>query len=159
VPSFPFRFRQNVFLTDTIGTLGGIAPFQRKGRGEDGGASSTGREVVGCRGPISLNPLLGKCTTWHSLQHCLGASMSVADFVGLVGVAAYLSAYGLLQLGKLKFEDWRYAFLNGIGALAILYSLTFDFNMPSFITQAMWLIFTIIGYLRLRFKRAPPQAI
>ena len=85
--------------------------------------------------------------------------MSVADFVGLVGVAAYLSAYGLLQLGKLKFEDWRYALLNGIGALAILYSLTFDFNMPSFITQAMWLIFTIIGYLRLRFRRAPPQAI
>ena len=85
--------------------------------------------------------------------------MSVADFVGLVGVAAYLSAYGLLQLGKLKFEDWRYALLNGIGALAILYSLTYDFNMPSFITQAMWLIFTIVGYFRLRFRQAPPQAI
>ncbi|MCD6071896.1 MAG: cyclic nucleotide-binding protein, partial [Microvirga sp.] len=42
--------------------------------------------------------------------------MSVPDIVGLVGVAAYLSAYGLLQIGILKVEDLRYALLNGIGA-------------------------------------------
>ncbi|HYH17847.1 MAG TPA: hypothetical protein VD995_04445 [Azospirillum sp.] len=82
--------------------------------------------------------------------------MSVADFVGLIGVAAYLSAYGLLQLGKLKVEDSRYALLNGAGALAILYSLAFDFNMPSFITQSAWLLFTIIGYARSRSKRSAP---
>ncbi len=81
--------------------------------------------------------------------------MSVADVVGLIGVAAYLSAYGLLQLGKLKVEDNQYALLNGIGALAILYSLIFDFNLPSFITQSAWLLFTIIGYARSRAKRAP----
>jgi len=78
--------------------------------------------------------------------------MSIADVVGLIGVAAYVSAYGLLQMGRLKVEDGRYALLNGIGALAILYSLIFDFNLPSFITQAIWLIFTIIGYLRSRSK-------
>ena len=76
--------------------------------------------------------------------------MSVADAVGLIGVVAYLSAYGLLQLGKLKVEDGRYALLNGVGALAILYSLIYDFNMPSFITQSAWLFFTIIGYMRSR---------
>ncbi len=84
--------------------------------------------------------------------------MSVADFVGLVGVAAYVSAYGLLQLGRLKVEDGYYALLNGIGALAILYSLIFDFNLPSFITQTAWLIFTVVGYARLRFKGARSQA-
>jgi hypothetical protein len=82
--------------------------------------------------------------------------MSAADFVGLIGVAAYLSAYGLLQLGRLKVEDSRYALLNGVGALAILYSLLFDFNLPSFITQSAWLFFTIIGYVRSRSKR--PQS-
>jgi hypothetical protein len=82
-------------------------------------------------------------------------AMSVADFVGLIGVAAYLSAYGLLQLGILKVEDARYALLNGTGAVAILYSLVFDFNLPSFITQAAWLILTIIGYVRSRSKRQP----
>ncbi|RDI58491.1 CBU_0592 family membrane protein [Microvirga subterranea] len=84
--------------------------------------------------------------------------MSIADFVGLIGVAAYLSAYGLLQLGVLKVEDGRYALLNGVGALAILYSLIFDFNLPSFITQTAWLIFTVIGYARSRSRRTRPEA-
>ena len=79
--------------------------------------------------------------------------MSIADFVGLVGVVAYLSAYGLLQLGMLKIEDLRYVTLNGVGALAILYSLMFSFNLSSFITQVAWLIFTIVGYIRSRSKR------
>jgi multidrug transporter EmrE-like cation transporter len=81
--------------------------------------------------------------------------MSIADIVGLLGVIAYLSAYGLLQLSILKVEDARYALLNGTGAAAILYSLIFDFNLPSFITQAAWLILTIIGYVRSRFKQQP----
>jgi hypothetical protein len=83
--------------------------------------------------------------------------MTTADMIGLIGVTAYLSAYGLLQLGILKVEDDRYALLNAIGAIAILYSLIFDFNLPSFITQAAWLIFTIVGYLRARSKRPPPS--
>ena len=79
--------------------------------------------------------------------------MSIADFVGLIGVVAYLSAYGLLQLGMLKIEDLRYVTLNGVGAVAILYSLLFNFNLSSFITQVAWLIFTIVGYIRSRSKR------
>ena len=83
--------------------------------------------------------------------------MSIADFVGLIGVVAYLSAYGLLQLGMLKIEDLRYVTLNGVGALAILYSLMFSFNLSSFITQVAWLIFTIVGYIRSRSKRMAPN--
>jgi len=84
--------------------------------------------------------------------------MSVADVVGLIGVSAYLSAYGLLQLGRLKVEDGWYAGLNGVGALAILYSLAFDFNLPSFITQSAWLLFTVIGFARSRAKRSASGA-
>jgi hypothetical protein len=78
--------------------------------------------------------------------------MSVPDIVGLAGVVAYLSAYGLLQLGILKVEDLRYALLNALGALLILYSLIFDFNLASFVTQAAWLILTPLGYIRSRMK-------
>ncbi len=84
--------------------------------------------------------------------------MTIADAIGLIGVIAYLSAYGLLQMGVLKVEDARYALLNGIGAIAILYSLIFDFNLPSFITQSAWLILTIAGYVRSRSKRPPSSA-
>ena len=79
--------------------------------------------------------------------------MSVPDIVGLAGVAAYLSAYGLLQLGILKLEDLRYALLNALGALLILYSLALDFNLASFVTQTAWLALTIIGYIRSRARR------
>ncbi|HEY8383242.1 MAG TPA: cyclic nucleotide-binding protein [Microvirga sp.] len=80
--------------------------------------------------------------------------MSFADLVGLVGVASYLLAYALLQLRIMKLEDGRYALLNGLGAVAILYSLIYDFNLPSFVTQTAWLILTIIGYMRARTQRA-----
>jgi hypothetical protein len=99
----------------------------------------------------------GHNEVWSSADQT-GTFMSIADFIGLIGVAAYLSAYGLLQLGILKVEDDRYALLNGIGAIAILYSLIFDFNLPSFITQAAWLIFTIIGYVRSRSRRKLSKA-
>ena len=79
--------------------------------------------------------------------------MNVPDVIGLVGVAAYLSAYGLLQLGILKAEDLRYALLNALGALLILYSLIFDFNLASFVTQAAWLVLTPLGYIRSRMRK------
>jgi hypothetical protein len=70
----------------------------------------------------------------------------------LAGFAAYLSAYGLLQMGLLTPQDLRFLLLNGIGALAIIYSLLFDFNLSSFIAQLVWLVFTIIGYIRSRIR-------
>ncbi|HEY8564599.1 MAG TPA: cyclic nucleotide-binding protein [Beijerinckiaceae bacterium] len=79
--------------------------------------------------------------------------MTFADAIGLLGVAAYLAAYGLLQFGVLKVEDGRYALLNGLGSLAILYSLIYEFNLPSFVSQTTWLILTVAGYLRFRSRR------
>lgn len=78
--------------------------------------------------------------------------MSLGDIVGLIGVGAYLLAYALLQLGKVGIEDVRYALLNAVGAVLILYSLIFSFNLPSFVTQTLWLTLTIIGYVRTRLR-------
>jgi len=78
--------------------------------------------------------------------------VNVETFVGLIGAAAFLSAYGLLQLGRFEVNDGRYTFLNVIGALAILYSLIADFNYPSFVMYSCWLAFTVIAYVRSRSK-------
>jgi hypothetical protein len=80
--------------------------------------------------------------------------MNGPDVIGLIGVAAYLSAYGLLQFGALKVEDNRYALLNALGAILILYSLFFDFNLASFVTQSAWLMLTALGYIRSHIKRS-----
>lgn len=78
--------------------------------------------------------------------------MALPDVIGLLGVAAYISAYALLQLEKLGSSDTRYLVLNGLGSGLILVSLFYSFNLPSFITQALWLVFTVVGFVRARGK-------
>jgi hypothetical protein len=80
--------------------------------------------------------------------------MGVADIVGLIGAFAYLLGYALIQLRVLTIDDGRYALLNIIGGVALIYSLWWNFNLGSFISQVAWLAFTIFGYWRSRIERA-----
>jgi hypothetical protein len=76
--------------------------------------------------------------------------MTIPDAVGVTGVAAFLTAYALLQISVLRVEDSRFAALNGFGSLAMLFSLYWNFNLASFISQVIWLILTVIGFVRYR---------
>ncbi|MEQ6290494.1 hypothetical protein ACFPAG_07710 [Vogesella sp. GCM10023246] len=38
-----------------------------------------------------------------------------------------------------------YAYLNITGCLCSLYSLSYDFNLAAFVSQAFWLLFTLVG--------------
>jgi hypothetical protein len=84
--------------------------------------------------------------------------MTFADIVGLIGVGSYLLAHGLLQLGRISIEDGRYTLLNLLGAVLILYSLIYSFNLPSFVTQLIWGGLTILGYVRARSKKVAPAS-
>ena len=79
--------------------------------------------------------------------------MTLPNLVGLLGVAAYLTAYALLQLNRLGSHDPRYLVLNAAGSALILVSLLYDFNLPSFVTQTAWLVFTAVGFVRSRRGR------
>lgn len=76
--------------------------------------------------------------------------MTLPDAVGLLGVALYVAAYAGLQLGLLGLADVRYTVLNAVGGLAVIFSLVYNFNLAAFVTQVLWLVFTIVGYLRAR---------
>ncbi len=76
--------------------------------------------------------------------------MTVPDAVGLMGVALYVGAYAGLQTGKLGLTDVKYTVLNAVGGLAVIFSLVWSFNLAAFVTQVLWLIFTLVGYLRSR---------
>jgi hypothetical protein len=76
--------------------------------------------------------------------------MTAPDVVGLLGVVLYVAAYAGLQLGKLGLADVRYTVLNAVGGLAVIFSLVWSFNLAAFVTQVMWLLFTVVGYLRTR---------
>lgn len=85
--------------------------------------------------------------------------MGLADIVGLAGAFFYLFAYALLQLRVLTIDDRRYTLLNVLGGVSLIYSLIWNFNLGSLISQVAWLLFTIIGYARFmldRRRKAPP---
>ncbi len=81
--------------------------------------------------------------------------MTVPDVIGLVGVLLYVGAYAGLQMGRLGLADVRYTLLNAVGGLAVIVSLLANFNLAAFVTQVLWLIFTVVGYLRARRPRRP----
>ena len=67
------------------------------------------------------------------------------DFVGNVGVFLLLTAYLLLQLNKLSSNQLSYSVLNGLGAILILVSLTYEFNLSAFAIEFFWLLISIVG--------------
>lgn len=71
--------------------------------------------------------------------------MTLYDGIGLLGVALILIAYGLLQLEKIDPKTVIYSALNFIGALLILVSLYFAFNLASFIIEIAWLAISGFG--------------
>ena len=70
------------------------------------------------------------------------------DFVGNIGVFLILLAYLLLQLDKINSQSIRFSMLNAFGALAILISLYFKFNLSAFIIEIFWLLISLVGIIR-----------
>lgn len=81
--------------------------------------------------------------------------MTLFDFIGIVGVGLILLAYGGLQLGRLDPKSLSYSCLNASGAVLILISLFFSFNLASFIIECAWLAISVFGIVKaLRTRRA-----
>jgi hypothetical protein len=82
------------------------------------------------------------------------------DAVGTVGVVLIVGAYLLLQLGRLRADAMLYSALNALGALLIIVSLVYDFNMSAFLIEAFWLAISVFGLKRsLLGPRADNQSI
>ena len=67
------------------------------------------------------------------------------DFVGNVGVLLMVVAYLLLQLEKLSSAAISYLLLNALGAILVMISLVFRFNLSAFLMEAFWLLITLYG--------------
>ena len=76
------------------------------------------------------------------------------DAVGIFGVTIILIVYYLLQTERMKSDQLAYSVVNLIGALLIVVSLYFQFNLASFIIEIFWILISIIGIVRYFRKRA-----
>ena len=70
------------------------------------------------------------------------------DFAGNIGVALMVIGYLLLQAEKIRSSDLRYSLMNGIGALLVVVSLIYRFNLSAFLVEAFWLLISIYGLIK-----------
>ena len=70
------------------------------------------------------------------------------DALGLLGVVLILLAYFLLQAGRMRGHALSYQLLNAVGALLVLVSLLYAFNLSAFLMEVAWLAVSIYGIAR-----------
>ena len=63
----------------------------------------------------------------------------ISNGVGLVGVSLVVLAYLFLQTGYWKVERFLYSFTNLVGAVLILFSLYFHWNLASVVIEFVWI--------------------
>lgn len=74
--------------------------------------------------------------------------ITIPDMIGMTGVTLVLTAYGLLNLNKLTSHSMVYQLMNLIGAVLLLISLCFNFNLSSVVIEVVWITFSLVGIIR-----------
>jgi len=80
-------------------------------------------------------------------------NFNLFDLVGFIGVLLIVVAYLLLQLDKLPSSSPKYSLLNAGGALLIIVSLIFAFNLSAFIVEVFWFLISLLGLWRSLISR------
>lgn len=76
----------------------------------------------------------------------------IADIVGIIGVVLIIAAFFLLQAGRISAQSYAYQLSNLVGAICLLYSLYYHWNLASVIIEILWLIISIYGLIRVHFS-------
>jgi hypothetical protein len=79
--------------------------------------------------------------------------MTGPDIAGVVGVGLILAAYGGVQLERLDPRGLLAGFANLTGALLILLSLAYDFNLSAVLMEGAWALFAALGIVRTLLRR------
>lgn len=74
--------------------------------------------------------------------------LSLIDLIGILGVITIIIGYMLLQVGKMDAADLSFSVLNTLGALLIIISLLYDWNLASFIMEFTWMMISLYGILK-----------
>lgn len=74
--------------------------------------------------------------------------LSLTDLIGIFGVVLIVIAYILLQVERMDARDLGFSLLNTIGALLIIVSLMFDWNLASFLMEFIWLMISLYGIFK-----------
>jgi len=77
----------------------------------------------------------------------------ISDIIGMFGVAFVILSFFLLQAEKIKSTSSFYLYSNFIGAVMLLFSLYYHWNLASVIIEIMWLFISMYGIIRVKFLK------
>jgi len=78
----------------------------------------------------------------------------ISDAVGMLGTLLVVLAFFLLQLDRADPKGLTYNLLNLLGAIFLLFSLVFTFNLASFVIELFWIAASLIGMWRYWRRRS-----
>ncbi|MBH0056784.1 hypothetical protein I6F65_07405 [Pseudoalteromonas sp. SWXJZ94C] len=67
------------------------------------------------------------------------------DIIGMAGTFLVVGSFFLLQLGKTSPTSLMYNIMNLTGAILLLISLCYNFNLASFVIEIFWIAASLIG--------------
>lgn len=67
------------------------------------------------------------------------------NIVGSLGVIMIITSYLFIQIDKMEVKGVQYSLINAVGALLVLFSLYYEFNLSAFIIELFWLIISLYG--------------
>ena len=70
------------------------------------------------------------------------------QWLGITGMILILGAYSLLQTDRISSRNLSYSVMNAVGALLLVVSLLFDFNLSALIVEGFWAIISAVGIIR-----------
>lgn len=83
------------------------------------------------------------------------------DVIGMTGTFLVVGAFFMLQLERLKASGIGYNLMNLSGAILLLISLCYNFNLASFVIELFWIAASLIGiykYFKARNAQQLAQA-
>ena len=69
----------------------------------------------------------------------------IGDIVGILGVLMIVVVYILMQLDRMDAKGFTFSLWNGMGAIFILVSLLYDWNLASFVMEVIWSSISFYG--------------
>lgn len=80
-------------------------------------------------------------------------STLVTDSIGMTGTLLVVGAYYMLQLEKVQPRGLTYNLMNLVGAILLLISLSYTFNLASVVIEVFWIGAALIGLWKLYRSR------
>lgn len=77
----------------------------------------------------------------------------IGNIVGIIGDILLVLAYFLLQSGRLSAKNLSFSMMNFWGAMGILFSLIFSWNLPAAVIEIVWGAISLFGMWRLWQER------